>query len=63
MIEGTEAGKCFKLGQVTEAEETQKVWHFPPSDWHRAPTRRRETAKVPRSDAPNETRDTPDDAR
>lgn len=24
MIEGTEAGKCFKLGQVTEAEETQK---------------------------------------
>lgn len=24
MIEGTEAGKCFTLGQVTEAEETQK---------------------------------------
>lgn len=24
MIKGTEAGKCFKLGQVTEAEEMQK---------------------------------------
>lgn len=63
MIEGTEAGKCFKLGQVTEAEETQKGGISP----HPTGTERRrgggETAKVTRTDAPNETRDTPDGAR